>query len=118
MDPVSNVDTLVLLLRQRLAERSRTTASRTAAAARPARPAAADPLATLQALAAVEGLDERKLARGLIQSLLAEHFGAHLINQPEFQQVVDRVTDTLQGDAQGSELLSRLTRDLRAAARR
>ena len=118
MDPVSNVDALVLLLRQRLTERSRSTAPRTATAARPGRPAAADPLGALQALAAIDGVDERKLARGLIQSLLAEHFGAHLINQPEFQQVVDRVTNTLQDDAQGSALLSRLTRDLRAAARR
>ena len=50
--------------------------------------------------------------------LFRSHFGAHLINQPEFQQVVDRVTNTLQDDAQGSALLSRLTRDLRAAARR
>jgi hypothetical protein len=116
MDPVSNVDRLVLLLRQRLAERSKAAAGRTSQS-RPTDQPAASGLAGVQALAALESVDERQLKRALIQSLLADQFGSDLLNEAPFQQIVDRVTETLEDDADGADLLSRATRDLRRAAR-
>ena len=113
MEPLSNVDRLVLLLRQRLEERTR-------AAGRPKAPAkagrSASPLAQVHALAAVDGVDDRQLKRALIQSLLTEQFGAELINDAKFQRVVDKVTETIDGEEASAKLLSRIVRELRAAA--
>lgn len=115
MDPVSNVDGLVLLLRQRLLERSRANAS--PQKDRRASGRADAGVASVQALAAVEDIDDRQLKRALIQNILAEQLGRGLLNEARFQQVVDRVTDTIELDADASKLLSRLIGDLRVAAR-
>jgi hypothetical protein len=113
MDPISNVDGLVLLLRQRLAERSRparTAGERAQAGSEMAQPDA------VRALAAVEGVDDKQLRRALIQSLLIDQFGKELINDAKFQQVVSRVVDIIEAEPASSDLLSSATRDLRASA--
>ena len=114
MDPISNVDRLVLLLRQRLSERSTAQRSAAAAASRRTSPPAAD---VVRALAAVEGMDERHLRRALIQSLLSDAFGKAVVNEAQFQQVVDRVTQTIEDDPDTARLLQRVVGDLRTAAR-
>src|SRR5690242_7816440 len=98
MDPISNVDRLVLLLRQRLAERSRLAGSARVAVrpGAPERPPSG--IDNVQALAAVEGVDDRQLRRALIQNILADQLGPKLINDAKFQQVVDRVTETIEAD--------------------
>ena len=112
MDPISNVDRLVLLLRQRLQERERAKgASRTSRPNRQVEPRA------VEALAALEGVDERQFRRSLIQGLLSDQFGQGVINDAKFQQVVDRVLGALEDDPKGRELLDRISREMRAAAR-
>jgi hypothetical protein len=66
----------------------------------------------------VDGGGNRQLKRVLIQNLLAERFGSHLINDAEFQQTVDRVTETVEDEAAASALISRVVRALRASARK
>ena len=115
MDPISNVDQLVLLLRQRLLERSRTERlGRRAPAAKTARTTTIDPL---QVLSALDGADDRQLERALIQTLLNEQFGRGLLNDARFQLVVDQVTETLRQDENGKALLALLTDELRAVGR-
>jgi len=111
MDAISNVDRLVLLLRQRLSERG---ATRPAATSRRASPPPAD---AVRALAAVEGMDVRHLRRALIQNLLSDLFGPRLVNEAQFQQVVDRVTEAIEEDPETARLLQRVVGDLKAAAR-
>ena len=115
MDPVSNVDRIVLILQQRLRDRTRAVAHSTTN--QPASKPPADALASVQALAAVEGVDEGQLRRALIQNVLADQFGAELINDAKFQQVVEGVTQTINADGQASELLGRAIHELRASAR-
>ena len=115
MDPISSVDTLVLLLRQRLAERSKAAAGRGSQAARGERPALG--MDVVHALAGVDGVDDRQLRRALIQNLLAERFGKQMINDANFQQVVERVTEAIESEADSSRLLTRVVSDLRASAR-
>lgn len=115
MDPISNVDQIVLILRQRLLERARTSAGRRNSSQEGARGIHAR--TSIQELAAVESIDDRQLKRALIQGILTEQLGSALINEAKFQQVVDRVTDTIEADAQGSSLLSGLVTELRAQAR-
>lgn len=113
MDPVSNADRLVRILRQRLQERSRT-GNRGAAGGQAE---SASRGSGLQALAAVAGVDDRHMRRSLIQSILTDQFGTDLLNDAKFQTVVDQVTETLEQDPQGARLLNRMVAELRAAAR-
>lgn len=113
MDPISNVDRLVLLLRKRLLERSRLTPGK----GREAK--AEQPLggkAQLHALAAVDSVDDGQLKRALIQNILAENLGDKLLNEAKFHQVVDRVTETIDADPNAAPLLASLVRQLRASA--
>lgn len=114
LDPIRNVDRLVLLLRQRLQDRARASG-----AAGERLGAVADPhqrVDQLQALASIETVDDRQVGRALIQSLLADHFGRDMLNDAGFQRVVDRVSETLEQDSSGSALLSQLVAELKRQA--
>ena len=120
MHPISNVDRIVLILRQRLQERARASSAGRKEGRAPAGSGgqgAANPMETVQALAAVEGVDDRQLKRALIQGVLAENLGKGLVNDASFQQMVDRVTETLDRDPELGPLMARVAADLRAAAR-
>ncbi len=116
MDPISNVDSLVLLLRQRLTERSRTASPATSGSRRQPR-AAPDAADHLRAIAGVDGVNGRQLKRALVQSLLTEHFGAAFINDARFQLIVDQVTDTIEREPGPSKILAQVIRELQASAR-
>lgn len=116
MDPISNVDRLVIILRQRLQERSKA-----GAAARGARESATGEsrsagLANVVAMAGANAVDDAQLGRALIESILADQFGAGMLNEPRFQQVVDRVAIALEDSPGGSALLTRMIEEVRAAA--
>lgn len=115
MEPISNVDRLVLLLRQRLQDRDRLRAGRPAER-RPTQKSDPNALTAAQALAAAEDIDERQLRRALIQGLLADQFGERMLNEPRFQQVVDRVTAAIEADEGGRALLERISGELRGNA--
>ena len=70
----------------------------------------------LQALAAVDGVEDRQLGRALIQRILSEELGSDLMNEAKFQLVVDQVTDALRSEPATAGLLSRILGELRAAA--
>jgi len=120
MDPISNVDQLVLLLRQRLEARTAGSRSSKSGKANGPKSPARDALGAgaVAALAAVDNVDDRQFHRALIQNILVEKFGAHLVNEAQFQQVVDQVSAYLETDEEASRLLARVTGDLRAAARK
>lgn len=113
MAEISNVDRIVTVLRQRLAERARSSSS--------ARPTASvqaktpTPLQTVQALAAADDISDEQLGRALVQGLLAEELGAHLVNEAPFQQVVERVVSTIEADETTAVLLKRMLRELRSS---
>lgn len=114
MDPISSTDRLVLLLRQKLLERSKTaTTSRNVG--KPRTNSAATEPTGIQALAALEGADDRSLRRALIQHLLADQLGPDLLNEAQFQQIVSRVTEAIDEDPATSKLLTRVIADLRSA---
>lgn len=115
MDPISNVDRLVLLLRQRIEERDKTRAPAKARGRVPAKSAGG--VAAAQALAAIDDVDDRQLRRALIQGLLRDQFGEPMLNEPRFQQMVDRVVGAIDADEAGRSLLDRLTGELRCAAK-
>lgn len=105
MDPVSNVDRLVLILRQQLEERAARGATAPTSAPKPAGSTRAS---NLRALAALDGVDDAALGRTIIEGILTDAFGAELLNDARFQQVVERVTRTIEEEQEAKRLLLRL----------
>lgn len=113
MEPISNVDRLVLLLRQKLVERSKRGAVTRSGTPASAKPVAPSELTGLEALAASSEIDERVLRRAIVNSILADHFGAELINTAEFQSIVSRVTGAIEEEPAGARLLTAAAADIR-----
>lgn len=113
MEPISNADRLVLLLRQKLEERSRSGGAARAGAKAPTNSQAPSEPSGVRALAAIEGIDERPLRRAIVQNLIADQLGPELINEAQFQQVVSRVTDAIEDDPDASKLLTSVIAEFR-----
>jgi hypothetical protein len=114
MDPVSNTDRLVRLLRQKLEERGRAKKREKTAGKQPIR---LDGLEHVRAVAgeiAQAGADDRQLNRLLIEQLLSDQFGPGLINEPRFQQIVEQVAEMMAGDPVISALLSQASAEIRS----
>jgi hypothetical protein len=111
MDPISQVDQLAMILRQRILEHSKTRADKR-------KPTGTEPktswVVSLKALAAKEAISDHQLRRALVQNILADQFGHDMLNEMKFQQVVERVTEALEGDKGGTALLNRCVAELRA----
>jgi len=114
MDPISNADRLVLLLRQKLQERARAGNSGRAGGKETPGATAPETPVGMQAVAAISQADERTLRRAFLQQLLADQLGPELLNDANFQEIVTRVADAIEQDEPASQLLSRLIAELRA----
>jgi len=111
MEPINNADRLVLLLRQKLTERSKAMAARAGEKSR-AQTTAPQTATGIRALAALDGADERSLRRAVVQNLLADQFEPSLLNDAQFQQIVTRVTDAIEDDGAAAKLLSQVIAEL------
>jgi hypothetical protein len=111
MDAVSNINQILLILRQKLQERARKgPAARTSKSASFARDAVraedVDPMRRIADLAQDDGFDDRQLARLFVESLLTREFGTPLTNDAQFHQVIERVMQALSSDAQLGKILN------------
>lgn len=107
MTRISQVDQMLMLLRQQLqgmtkAERSRRGA-RTEQATPQARKSAAK---RIEALARAGGLDEDDLARSLIGALLVDEFGESVANDHKFRKMVDEVHRIVSSDPKARTMLT------------
>jgi hypothetical protein len=109
MEPISNADRLVLILRQKLEERGKTGKRSKSDVVRTPVAQPAD----IRALAAIDWSDERPLRRTIVQHLLSDQFGSDLVNDAQFQQIVTRVTDAIESDEGAAALLTRVVSELR-----
>lgn len=114
MDPVSNANRIAMLLRQRLQERSKNPAAERGGRKNAPGTGDAGRKGAVHEAGALGALDDGRLKRALIENILADQFGAGLINDAKFQQVVDQVTEAIQADGDGARLLAKAVADLRA----
>lgn len=117
MDPISNANRIAMLLRARLQERAKANAA--GRASRPELKGSGETAkkGAVRSSEAIEGLDDKRLKRALIQDILTDQFGTALVNDARFQQVVDQVTESIEADADGAAIFSRVVEDLRAGWR-
>jgi hypothetical protein len=113
LEPISNVDRIVQLLRQRLSERNR--AKSEATTTRKGSGLTATQPSVTAALLAIDGVDPKVLRRSYIQSLLSEQLGENLVNDARFQQVVTRVADAIEEHGGSRALLDQQIAELRAS---
>jgi hypothetical protein len=102
IDPHAQV---LLLLRERLERTARTEASG------PTTSAAQNRLA---ALAMLRDLPERSFRRAMLRGMMAERVGDTLASDPQFEEVIGRVLDLLEGNPETADLLARATAALRS----
>ncbi len=113
MDPISNIDRVTALLQQKLRERLKSDGK--SAEGKPDRQSTNAPagIEAARAIAAMEGVPDHQRRRAFIQSILAEHLGAALVNDARFQQIVARVAQAIDDDDGASQLLTSLMDELR-----
>lgn len=117
MDPVSNANRIVTMLRARLQERAKANAAGRAARSESKGSGETAKKGAVRSADAIEGLDDRRLKRALIEDILTDQFGTALVNDARFQQVVDQVTEAIEADAGGAAIFARVAEDLRAGPR-
>lgn len=116
MDPISNADRLVRLLRQRLEERSKAKSTRPTGGATEVHARSVDATKAITGRQAKAGGSNKELRRTLIEQLLADQFGPALVNEAKFQQMVDNVASAMEADAGISGLLEEVLVELKKQA--
>ena len=53
------------------------------------------------------------MRRTIVEQLLTEHLGTDLVNEPRFQQVVERVTELIAADDQLASVLAEVMGEVR-----
>lgn len=116
MTRISNVDQILVLIQAHLErlEKSKKSA-RSGKTRRPATTARA-PLERVRELAAADSASQAELGRALLAALLSQEFGDELAADVRFQDLVDRVNDTIAADQNASALLQRAVTQLTAPA--
>lgn len=112
MDPVSNADRLVRLLRQQLEERSRSKRTQKTQASEPVRQDGVERMRAVAGEVVEAGGQNHQLRRLLVEQLLSDQFGPEFVNEPRFQQIVDQVAETMAADPAVATLLSQITAEL------
>jgi hypothetical protein len=117
MDPVSNANRIAMMLRARLQERAKAQGAGRAGRSERLGAAEAGTKGAVHSPEAIEGLDDRRLKRAVIEDILTDQFGTALLNDARFQQVIDQVTEAIEADPEGAAIFSRVVEDMRAGAR-
>jgi hypothetical protein len=114
MDPVSNTNRLVRLLRQRLQDRSGVKSPTQAPSAPSVKEGGIEAVKAVTGQFARLGGKDEKLKRTLVEQLLADQFGNTMVNEPKFQEIVDRVTLVIEADPSLSVMLGDVVLELKS----
>jgi hypothetical protein len=107
MTRISNVDQMLLLLRQQLQRMERPDhARRGAKAAKSGASQRQGAAQRIEALAQAGDMSEEEFARSLIGALLVDEFGEAAANDHRFQKLTDEVHRILSSDAKARGLLA------------
>jgi hypothetical protein len=113
MDLISNADRLVRLLRQKLEQRSNAKSAQSSSAPITEYARGINATKAITGQYARAGGREDALRRTLVEQLLADQFGTELVNEPKFQQVVDKVTDAMVADPDVADILGQVVTELK-----
>jgi hypothetical protein len=98
MDAISNADRFVILLKQKLAERAQAKKPSSTARTDAKQTAGYGAVLAVAGRTARAGAVDRKLRRTIVEQLLADRFGAALVNEARFQLIIDQVSELMISD--------------------
>ena len=110
---ISDVDHLMIVLRQRLAERIKRAAAGKTDRQSSGQSPTSDAIGQTLSL---EGVDDSTIKRALVHRLLADQFGSEVVNEPKFQGLVDQVEGALGENPTTNHLLNHVITQLKADA--
>lgn len=117
MTRISNVDQVLMLLRQQLQRLDKSTRSRKGSASSASgpqrRPSAAG---RVEAVLRTGDLSDEDLARTLVTALLVDEFGEAAANDPAFQHMAAEVHRIIASDPQAAGLLAEALKGVRGTA--
>lgn len=113
MTRISNVDQVLLLLREQLQRAGKKSEARAKSRIGRADPAAPRPLDRVRALAALDTLNEDEVRRAVVRGILTEEFGEGVGNDAALQKMVDDVVRIIGEAPGGSDLLDRAVAQLK-----
>lgn len=116
MTRISNVDQVLMLLRQQLQRLDKSSRSRKGSATSASGPQRRPPAAgRVEAVLRSDELSDEDLARTLVTALLVDEFGEAAANDPAFQRMAGEVHRIVASDPQASRLLADAIRAVRGA---
>lgn len=113
MTRISNVDQVLLLLRQQLQRMSKADRSRKSGATSSTSRKRETAARRLEAIVQRDDLADDDLARTLLGALLVDEFGEAAANDHKFQRLVDEVYRVITSDTQARSLLESAMREVR-----
>lgn len=119
MTRITNVDQVLMLLRQQLQQSSRT--SRNARTGQTRSSSASRRQSSVDRLSTIAGLDtvsEDDVGRALIRAMLTDEFGEEVATDPRFQQIINEVHRIITTDPEARRHLDASLQQLRRAAER
>jgi hypothetical protein len=115
MDAISNADRFVILLRQKLAERAQAKKTASSQGVKSKPPTGHEAIRAVAGRTARAGAEDRSLRRTIIEQLLTQRFGAALVNEARFQQIVDQVSELMASDPGLGDLFADVMAQVKAA---
>ena len=115
MDPISNADRFVRLIRQRLEEKTKAKTTVRLGNLSSVRAHGPEAISALAGTFAQGGADDQQLRRSLVEQLLADQFGSALVNEARFQQIVDQVKQVMEDDPEIDSLIAQVIGKIRAS---
>jgi hypothetical protein len=112
MTQINRVDQAILLLKERLKKLGERKGPEGRSAVGAARTDSEHRLAPLRQLARQGNIAEQDLRRAFVRTLLADSLGEDLANSLEFQALANQVTQLLEDNEQGQDLLNRALAEL------
>ncbi len=113
MTRISNVDQVLLLLREQLQRTTKNRETARKSRAGRAEATAARPLDRVPALAALDTLNEEEVHRAVVRGILTEEFGEGVGNDAALQMIIDDVVRIIGDTPGGGDLLDRAVAQLR-----
>lgn len=104
MTRIDSNQQLIQLVRQQLSRVSRAKVARSAKLKNTTSRSPTTGISTTQQLSESGDFTEEEMQRALVHGILVEEFGESLINEAQFQQIVDRITRQLQQDEDSAAL--------------
>lgn len=117
MSRITNTDQIMLQLQAQLQKKKKFEKKQTVRAAAEEKERKSSPIKRFKSMLDSDSIPETEVHRAFVAGLLTEEFGAKMSNDPAFQNVIDRVLNSLVDNPAGKKLLSEAVGQLKSSTK-